>query len=148
MRLMVILPVALLAVSAARADDADFARDVQPILAKHCVRCHGPKKQEGGLRLDVRRRALGIGSRDIKQVVLTHLHTDHAGGLHHVTGSRIWVTRGELERAAGIGGRVQGYLPHRWQLAQLSRSVRAAALAQGPGVGSALRPLIGQLIMI
>jgi glyoxylase-like metal-dependent hydrolase (beta-lactamase superfamily II) len=59
-------------------------------------------------------RALGIGSRDVKQVVLTHLHTDHAGGLHHVTGSRVWVHQREFERAMGIGGRVQGYLPHRW----------------------------------
>jgi len=59
-------------------------------------------------------RALGIGPRDVKQVVLTHLHTDHAGGLHHVTGSRIWVTRGEFDRATGLSGRVQGYLPHRW----------------------------------
>src|SRR5262252_122600 len=41
-------------------------------------------------------RTLGIGSRDVKQVVLTHLHTDHAGGLHHVTGSRVWVTPGEF----------------------------------------------------
>src|SRR5207248_10428605 len=30
----------------------DFARDVQPILAKHCVSCHGPDKQRGSLRLD------------------------------------------------------------------------------------------------
>ncbi|MFM8273138.1 MAG: DUF1549 domain-containing protein, partial [Gemmata sp.] len=30
----------------------DFARDVEPILAKHCVSCHGPDKQKGGLRLD------------------------------------------------------------------------------------------------
>jgi len=36
----------------------DFARDVQPLLAERCVRCHGPKRQEGGLRLDIRRRAL------------------------------------------------------------------------------------------
>jgi N-acyl homoserine lactone hydrolase len=64
--------------------------------------------------LGPRLRALGIGPRDIKQVVLTHLHTDHAGGLHHVTGSRVWVHQGEFERAAGIGGRVQGYLPHHW----------------------------------
>jgi cytochrome c553 len=30
----------------------DFARDVQPILAASCVRCHGPRKTEGALRLD------------------------------------------------------------------------------------------------
>jgi hypothetical protein len=30
----------------------DFPRDVQPVLDKHCVSCHGPKKQAGGLRLD------------------------------------------------------------------------------------------------
>ena len=59
-------------------------------------------------------RAIGIAARDIRHVVLTHLHTDHAGGLHHVTGSRVWVSSRELERATGIGGRVQGYLPHRW----------------------------------
>lgn len=59
-------------------------------------------------------RALGIGARDVRHVVLTHLHTDHAGGLVHVTGSRVWVSRGEFERASGISGRVQGYLPHRW----------------------------------
>ncbi len=45
----------------AGAADVDYARDVRPILQKHCVRCHGEKKQEGGLRLDVRRRALAGG---------------------------------------------------------------------------------------
>ena len=59
-------------------------------------------------------RALGIGPRDVRHVVITHLHTDHAGGLVHLTGSRVWVSRGEFERARVIGGRVQGYLPHRW----------------------------------
>jgi mono/diheme cytochrome c family protein len=34
-------------------DAADvFRRDVQPILTAHCVECHGPNKQENGLRLD------------------------------------------------------------------------------------------------
>jgi glyoxylase-like metal-dependent hydrolase (beta-lactamase superfamily II) len=59
-------------------------------------------------------RARGIGRRDIRHVVLTHLHTDHAGGLVHVTGTRVWTSRGELARASGMAGRVQGYLPHRW----------------------------------
>ena len=43
-------------------------------------------------------RALGVGARDIRHVVLTHLHTDHAGGLFHVTGVRTWVARGEFDR--------------------------------------------------
>jgi N-acyl homoserine lactone hydrolase len=59
-------------------------------------------------------RALGINTRDVRQVVLTHLHTDHAGGLAHLTGSRVWVAGEEYNRATGLGGRVQGYLPHRW----------------------------------
>jgi hypothetical protein len=44
---------------AARA--VDFARDVAPILSKSCHRCHGPKKQEGGLALHVPDRALAGG---------------------------------------------------------------------------------------
>src|SRR5258708_21960612 len=31
-----------------------FERRVRPVLAEHCVACHGPKKQEAGLRLDSR----------------------------------------------------------------------------------------------
>lgn len=30
----------------------DFKTDVLPILRSHCVRCHGPKKQESRIRLD------------------------------------------------------------------------------------------------
>jgi N-acyl homoserine lactone hydrolase len=59
-------------------------------------------------------RSLGISARDVRQVVLTHLHTDHAGGLIHLTGSKIWVAQEEFRRASGLGGKLQGYLPHRW----------------------------------
>jgi len=31
---------------------ADFAKEIQPLLAKRCFACHGPTTQEGGLRLD------------------------------------------------------------------------------------------------
>jgi Protein of unknown function (DUF1553)/Protein of unknown function (DUF1549)/Planctomycete cytochrome C len=31
---------------------ADFEREVKPLLAKHCVSCHGPKLQRSSLRLD------------------------------------------------------------------------------------------------
>src|SRR4051794_37708772 len=38
----------------------DFARDIRPILAEHCVKCHGldRKAREAGLRLDLREVAL------------------------------------------------------------------------------------------
>ncbi|MCC2669102.1 MAG: hypothetical protein K0Q72_1573, partial [Armatimonadetes bacterium] len=42
---------------AGAAPPVDFARDIRPILASRCNACHGAKRQDGGLRLDVRRRA-------------------------------------------------------------------------------------------
>ncbi|MEX2137969.1 MAG: PSD1 and planctomycete cytochrome C domain-containing protein [Pirellulales bacterium] len=36
----------------------NFAKDIQPIFAKHCYSCHGPESEESGFRLDVRKRAL------------------------------------------------------------------------------------------
>jgi mono/diheme cytochrome c family protein len=39
----------------------DFARDIQPIFATHCLSCHGFEKQRSGLRLDDRERALRGG---------------------------------------------------------------------------------------
>jgi hypothetical protein len=41
-----------------RESAVDFARDVQPILASKCIRCHGPETQEAGLRLDDRAAAI------------------------------------------------------------------------------------------
>jgi glyoxylase-like metal-dependent hydrolase (beta-lactamase superfamily II) len=59
-------------------------------------------------------RALGVGPRDVKRVVLTHLHIDHDGGLAHFPESDILVSREELHTARGWAGRVRGYLPNRW----------------------------------
>src|SRR5262245_54672041 len=36
----------------------DFVKDVQPILSRHCYSCHGEKKEEAGLRWDVKLLAL------------------------------------------------------------------------------------------
>ena len=33
-------------------DDGGFRDTVAPLLEKHCLRCHGPKEQDGELRLD------------------------------------------------------------------------------------------------
>jgi mono/diheme cytochrome c family protein len=39
----------------------DFEKDIQPIFAKHCYSCHGPDKQKGEFRLDVKEKALAGG---------------------------------------------------------------------------------------
>jgi N-acyl homoserine lactone hydrolase len=49
-------------------------------------------------------RALGIGPRDVKRVVLSHLHMDHDGGLAHFPNSEILVAPGELKSASGYLG--------------------------------------------
>jgi glyoxylase-like metal-dependent hydrolase (beta-lactamase superfamily II) len=68
------------------------------------------REQEIGPQL----RTLGIGPRDVRRVVLTHLHADHDGGLGHFPDTEIHVSRGELRAARGWMGRMRGYLPHRW----------------------------------
>ena len=52
----------MIALLLALAASVDFQRDVQPIFREHCVSCHGPDQQFGGLRLDRRGDALRGGS--------------------------------------------------------------------------------------
>ena len=66
-------------------------------------------EQEIGPQLE----RLGIRPGDVRWVVMTHLHTDHAGGLHHFPTSEILVTRTELGFASGLRGRVRGYVANR-----------------------------------
>jgi hypothetical protein len=39
----------------------DFSRDIEPIFRERCQSCHGPKLQNGGLRLDTRAGAMAGG---------------------------------------------------------------------------------------
>jgi N-acyl homoserine lactone hydrolase len=59
-------------------------------------------------------RSRGISRRDIRCVVLTHLHTDHTGGLHDFPNTQFLVSGPALRAAYGLTGRMSGYLPHHW----------------------------------
>ncbi len=50
-----------MAASTAAATPAHYLRDVKPVLAEHCYRCHGAAQQKGGLRLDTTAFALRGG---------------------------------------------------------------------------------------
>ncbi len=50
--LLVILAILLFCDCALFGADETFSKTVQPFLNKHCLSCHGTKKQEGGVRFD------------------------------------------------------------------------------------------------
>jgi N-acyl homoserine lactone hydrolase len=77
---------------------------------RSAVRFEIERDQEAGPRL----RALGIAPRDVKTIVLTHMHIDHDGGLADFEASTVLVSPGELRSASGFAGEIRGYLPRRW----------------------------------
>lgn len=74
------------------------------------VRMQVQPEQEIGPQL----RQMGISQADVKTLVLTHFHTDHAGGLHHFPASTILVSGTDYHGAQGVVGRLGGYLPQHW----------------------------------
>ena len=44
--------VLLLTMLASASADEVFQREILPLLTSHCVSCHGPEKQQSGIRLD------------------------------------------------------------------------------------------------
>jgi N-acyl homoserine lactone hydrolase len=97
-------------------DTGDTARTSEPgyfprwqPYYKLAVRLHVKPEQEIGAQL----KKMGITPIDVRKVILTHMHTDHAGGLHHFPESRIYVNMPEYKRTLGFQGQLSGYLPHR-----------------------------------
>ena len=93
----------------AQTSEAGYFPRWQPYF-KLAVRMDVSPEQEIGPQM----KNLGFDPGDVKQVILTHLHTDHAGGLHHFPNSQFLVSEKEYRNALGFPGMIQGYLPHRW----------------------------------
>lgn len=58
----------VLTFTAHAADKVDFVKEIQPILEKSCIQCHGPEKHKGDLRLDTKEAALK-GGKDAVSIV-------------------------------------------------------------------------------
>ena len=56
--------------------------------------------------------------RSVRWVVLSHLHTDHVGGIGAFPDAEVIVSRVEWERAQGMSGQLRGYVPQRWPLGE------------------------------
>ena len=59
-------------------------------------------------------RALGFSPDDVRWVVLTHFHTDHAGGLRNFPASELLATKTDYAQSRGSLGSARGFLPQRW----------------------------------
>jgi glyoxylase-like metal-dependent hydrolase (beta-lactamase superfamily II) len=59
--------------------------------------------------------AMGIRSKDVRLVAMTHLHHDHTGGLHHFPHNRILAAADNLRFARRMGG-LAGAVPQKWPL--------------------------------
>lgn len=88
----------------ARTSDPDYFPSWHPFF-RYGVREWVAPEEEIGPQLE----RLGIHPSEVRTVVLTHLHTDHAGGLRHFPHNEILVSRGDLEVASGRRGRLRGY---------------------------------------
>src|SRR5690606_25807514 len=65
----------LAALSPAQAEPVSFKKDIAPILLDNCLACHGPKKAEGGYRVDSFERLLKAGDSGAAGIVAK----DHDG---------------------------------------------------------------------
>lgn len=81
-------------------------------------------------------RSLGCSPADVRWVVLSHLHTDHVGGLVGFRDAEVVVSRVEWARASGLAGRLRGYLPQHWPAGLRPRLMDFEGPAVGPFAAS------------
>jgi glyoxylase-like metal-dependent hydrolase (beta-lactamase superfamily II) len=94
--------------------------------------------------------AIGIEPRAVNLVVLTHMHTDHAGGLHHFPGVEILASKEEIDAAvtSGFRGRVEGYPNNRFPSWLSPTPVAFASEPYGPFPTSARITEAGDVTII
>lgn len=93
-------------------------------------------------------RCLGVEPDDVRWVVLSHLHTDHAGGIAAFTRAEVVVSRSEWQRATGLAGRLRGYLPQHWPSELRPQLVDLDGPALGPFPGSFALAADGGLVAV
>ena len=72
MKNSILISAVLLGAVAAQADTSkkiDFVKEIQPIFEQSCVKCHGPEKHKGDLRLDSKAAALKGGKDGVAIIV-------------------------------------------------------------------------------
>ena len=87
------------------ANDPGYQPWRHPYL-RTCVRCWVAPDEEVAAQLS----RLGFDASDVRWVVMTHMHGDHAGGIGHFPNSEILMTKTEANQALVPTGPLNGYL--------------------------------------
>ena len=93
-------------------------------------------------------RCAALDPGDVRWLVLSHMHTDHVGGVAAFRRARILVSAVEWNRAVGLGGRMRGYLPQYWPAGVVPEQIRFSTDAHGLGVRSYDVAGDGRLLLI
>jgi glyoxylase-like metal-dependent hydrolase (beta-lactamase superfamily II) len=93
----------------ARKSDRDYLGRLNPIRSSTDIRV-APEEQVGP-----QLNAMGIRSKDVRTVIMTHLHHDHTGGLRHFPHSCILATA-ECLKVARRRGALAGAVPKTWPI--------------------------------
>ncbi|MEB2845738.1 N-acyl homoserine lactonase family protein [Endobacterium cereale] len=87
------------------ANDPGYQPRWHPFM-QYCERRWVRPEEEVGPRL----RAMGFNPKDVRWVVMTHMHGDHAGGIGHFPNSTILLSKQEAHTALSRSGPLTGYL--------------------------------------
>ena len=79
-------------------DKPDFAVHIGPVFERSCVKCHGPDKRKGGLRLDAKRFAMKGGETGPTAIVAGHADTSlvYTMAAHAPDDEDVMPTKGKL----------------------------------------------------
>ncbi len=92
--------------------------------------------------------AAQVDPSSVSRVVLSHLHTDHVGGLAPFRNAEVFVSRTEWERARGLAGRLRGYVPQHWPAGLEPHLVDVDGPAVGPFAASYDLAGDGRLLLV
>jgi len=93
-------------------------------------------------------RARGFDPGDVRWVVLSHFHTDHAGGLAHFPNSEIVASKADYDDARGFMGKVRGFLPQHWPDWFAPRLLESGHDSFGPFTGTTTLTRAGDVHLI
>jgi len=93
-------------------------------------------------------RARGFEPDDVRWVVLSHFHTDHAGGIAHFPNSEIIATKADYDHARGFIGKARGFLPQHWPRWFAPRLIESGDGSFGPFTGTTALTSAGDVHLI